>query len=94
MESLEYSKKINGGVWKKLPPGFRFRPTDEELVVQYLWRKVLSFPLPSSIIPEIDLNDYDPKNLHGQYLFFFNFSDQSTLMYGIILFGFKHTSKI
>lgn len=71
MESLEYSKKINGGVWKKLPPGFRFRPTDEELVVQYLWRKVLSFPLPSSIIPEIDLNDYDPKNLHGQYFFFF-----------------------
>ncbi|CAL9055631.1 NAC domain-containing protein 83-like [Musa acuminata AAA Group] len=49
----------------RLPPGFRFHPTDEDLVVQYLKRKVFSCPLPASIIPEIDLGKYDPWNLPG-----------------------------
>nr|XP_010907664.1 NAC domain-containing protein 83 [Elaeis guineensis] len=49
----------------KLPPGFRFHPTDEELVVQYLKRKVFSCPLPASIIPEIDLGKYNPWELPG-----------------------------
>ena len=47
----------------RLPPGFRFHPTDEELVLQYLKRKAFSFPLPASIIPEIDLGKYDPWDL-------------------------------
>ncbi|MBA0586358.1 hypothetical protein Gorai_017101 [Gossypium raimondii] len=42
---------INGVL--RLPHGFRFHPTDEELVVQYLGRKVLAWPLPASIIPEV-----------------------------------------
>ncbi|XP_020693359.2 NAC domain-containing protein 83-like [Dendrobium catenatum] len=49
----------------RLPPGFRFHPTDEELVLQYLKRKVFSFPLPAAIIPEIDLGKYDPWDLPG-----------------------------
>ncbi|KAE9615607.1 hypothetical protein Lal_00017158 [Lupinus albus] len=53
----------NGEV--KLPPGFRFHPTDEELVLQYLRRKVFSFPLPSSIIPEVDVCKSDPWDLPG-----------------------------
>ncbi|RWW55260.1 hypothetical protein BHE74_00038148 [Ensete ventricosum] len=52
-----------------LPPGFRFHPTDEELVVQYLKKKVYSFPLPAYIIPEIDLGNHDPWDLPGQCLF-------------------------
>lgn len=55
--------KKNGEV--RLPPGFRFHPTDEELVVQYLKRKVFSFPLPASIIPEVDLCKSDPWDLPG-----------------------------
>lgn len=52
----------------RLPPGFRFHPTDEELILQYLRRKVFSCPLPSSIIPEIDhLYNYDPWDLPGLY---------------------------
>ncbi|KAK6250297.1 hypothetical protein SCA6_004302, partial [Theobroma cacao] len=47
----------------KLPPGFRFQPTDEELVFQYLKCKVFSFPLPASIIPEINVCKYDPWDL-------------------------------
>ncbi|XP_073021250.1 NAC domain-containing protein 83-like [Primulina eburnea] len=49
----------------RLPPGFRFHPTDEELVVQYLKRKVLSYPLPASIIPEVDVCKSDPWDLPG-----------------------------
>ncbi|PWA37842.1 NAC domain containing protein 83 [Artemisia annua] len=45
---------VKNGVLR-LPPGFRFHPTDEELVVQYLRRKVHSSPLPASIIPEVDV---------------------------------------
>ena len=49
----------------RLPPGFRFHPTDEELVVQYLRRKALSFPLPASIIPDIDISKFTPRDLPG-----------------------------
>ncbi|WOL11455.1 NAC domain-containing protein [Canna indica] len=59
----------------RLPPGFRFLPTDEDLVVQYLKRKVFSCPLPASIIPEIDLSKYDPWSLPGScegVRYFFN----------------------
>ncbi|EXB54901.1 NAC domain-containing protein 29 [Morus notabilis] len=56
----------NNGVIK-LPPGFRFQPTDEELVFQYLRRKIFSCPMPSSsdhhIIPEINVCKYDPWDL-------------------------------
>ncbi|KAJ9563927.1 hypothetical protein OSB04_009087 [Centaurea solstitialis] len=59
----------------RLPPGFRFHPTDEELVVQYLKRKVHSFPLPASIIPDFDIQKSDPWDLPGdwqQERFFFS----------------------
>lgn len=48
-----------------LPPGFRFHPTDEELVVHYLKKKVTSAPLPVSIIAEVDLYKFDPWELPG-----------------------------
>ncbi|KAF7838999.1 NAC domain-containing protein 83-like [Senna tora] len=49
----------------RLPPGFRFHPTDEELVVQYLKRKVFSYPLPASIIPDVHVCKSDPWDLPG-----------------------------
>ncbi|KAL2519746.1 NAC domain containing protein 83 [Abeliophyllum distichum] len=61
MEKLNFVK--NGLI--RLPPGFRFHPTDEELVVQYLKRKVYSYPLPASIIPEVDVCKSDPWDLPG-----------------------------
>jgi len=63
MEKLNFVK--NGEL--RLPPGFRFHPTDEELVVQYLKRKVFSFPLPASVIPEVDVCKSDPWDLPGVY---------------------------
>ncbi|WOL12966.1 hypothetical protein Cni_G21735 [Canna indica] len=46
-----------------LPPGFRFHPTDEELVVHYLKKKAASAPLPVAIITEVDLYKFDPWEL-------------------------------
>ncbi|KAJ0259843.1 NAC domain-containing protein 41 [Hirschfeldia incana] len=62
MEKLSSTKKSRG---LKLPPGFRFHPTDEELVAQYLHRKVTGLPLPASVIPEIDICKADPWDLPG-----------------------------
>lgn len=48
-----------------LPIGFRFRPTDEELVLHYLRRKAFSCPLPADIIPVADLARLHPSDLPG-----------------------------
>ncbi|KAG5010947.1 hypothetical protein AAZX31_07G212700 [Glycine max] len=47
----------------ELPPGFRFHPTDEELIVYYLCNQATSKPCPASIIPEVDLYKFDPWEL-------------------------------
>ncbi|XP_022773285.1 NAC domain-containing protein 2-like [Durio zibethinus] len=47
----------------QLPPGFRFHPTDEELVMQYLCPKCASQQIAVPIIAEIDLYKHDPWEL-------------------------------
>lgn len=51
----------------QLPPGFRFHPTDDELVMHYLCRKCASQPISVPIVAEIDLYKYDPWQLPGNY---------------------------
>nr|AFN55279.1 NAC domain-containing protein [Tamarix hispida] len=46
-----------------LPPGFRFDPTDEELVVHFLQRRAYSLPCYPNIIPDLPLSDFDPLEL-------------------------------
>ncbi|KAK6133735.1 hypothetical protein DH2020_032446 [Rehmannia glutinosa] len=46
-----------------LPPGFRFHPTDEELIMCYLRNQANSRPCPVSIIPEVDIYKFDPWEL-------------------------------
>jgi len=53
----------------QLPPGFRFHPTDEELLVHYLKRKAASSPLPVAIIAEVDLYKFDPWELPGNIIY-------------------------
>ncbi|CAA0813158.1 NAC domain containing protein 83 [Striga hermonthica] len=60
---------------QQLPIGFRFEPTDEELLVHYLKRKVFSQPLPASVIPDLHhlfhLNPWDlPGCLRDKRYFF------------------------
>lgn len=65
----------------QLPAGFRFHPTDEELVVHYLVRKCASQSISVPIIAEVDLYKYDPWQLPGIFfiLFSLSFSDLETL---------------
>ncbi|KAF8404342.1 hypothetical protein HHK36_009225 [Tetracentron sinense] len=51
-----------------LPPGFRFFPTDEELVVHFLYRKAALLPCHPDVIPDLDLYPYDPWELEGRAL--------------------------
>ncbi|GLJ07117.1 hypothetical protein SUGI_0058820 [Cryptomeria japonica] len=53
----------------ELPPGFRFHPTDEELLIHYLRKKISSSPLPVSIIADVDLYKFDPWDLPGMARF-------------------------
>eukprot|EP00252_Welwitschia_mirabilis_P019478 TRINITY_DN4525_c0_g1_i1.p1 TRINITY_DN4525_c0_g1~~TRINITY_DN4525_c0_g1_i1.p1 ORF type:complete len:349 (+),score=60.37 TRINITY_DN4525_c0_g1_i1:159-1205(+) len=61
--------KRNAEAELNLPPGFRFFPTDEELVVHYLAKKANLQALPVPIIAEVDLYKYDPWLLPGLALF-------------------------
>ncbi|XP_050235743.1 NAC domain-containing protein 2 [Mercurialis annua] len=47
----------------ELPPGFRFHPTDEELIMYYLRNQATSKPCPVSIIHEVDIYKFDPWQL-------------------------------
>nr|QSD99911.1 NAC family transcription factor [Melilotus albus] len=51
-----------------LPPGFRFHPTDEELVSYYLKRKINGRRIELEIIPEVDLYKCEPWDLPGKSL--------------------------
>ncbi|XWS64811.1 hypothetical protein CRYUN_Cryun05aG0035900 [Craigia yunnanensis] len=52
-----------------LPPGFRFHPTDEELILHYLKKKVNSSPIPVSIIADVDIYKFDPWDLPAKAAF-------------------------
>lgn len=68
-----------------LPPGFRFHPTDEELVAFYLRRKAGGMDLHSNVIAEVDLYRFDPWELpnfscissrESEVWYFFHTSDK------------------
>ncbi|KAL6541287.1 hypothetical protein OROHE_010995 [Orobanche hederae] len=58
----------NSGIVKRddlmeLPPGFRFHPTDEELITHYLSRKIVVAGFTSIAIGEVDMNKVEPWDL-------------------------------
>ncbi|KAK0587739.1 hypothetical protein LWI29_027949 [Acer saccharum] len=46
-----------------LPPGFRFHPTDEELITHYLYKKVFDVSFSARAIGDVDLNKSEPWEL-------------------------------
>lgn len=49
-----------------MPPGFRFHPTDEELITYYLLKKVLDSNFSCAAISQVDLNKSEPWELPGK----------------------------
>lgn len=52
-----------------VPPGFRFHPTDEELVDYYLRKKVASKKIDLDVIKDVDLYKIEPWDLQGIVVF-------------------------
>ena len=52
----------------ELPSGFRFHPTDEELINYYLIKKVLDRRFSAIAIADVDLNKCEPWDLPGKSL--------------------------
>ncbi|ONI09171.1 hypothetical protein PRUPE_5G221600 [Prunus persica] len=65
-----------------LPPGFRFHPTDEELITYYLCCKVSDVSFTSKAVAVVDLNKCEPWDLPGKASmgekewYFFNLRDR------------------
>lgn len=57
---------VNGQ--SRLPPGFRFHPTEEELLNYYLRKKVASERIDLDVIPDVDLNKLEPWDIQGRHL--------------------------
>lgn len=57
MEEAKGDELIN------LPPGFRFHPTDEEIITHYLNHKVIDHKFSACAIGEVDLNKSEPWDL-------------------------------
>eukprot|EP00249_Psilotum_nudum_P029594 c40638_g1_i1 orf=191-412(+) len=53
----------------RVPPGFRFHPTEEELVDYYLKKKVESEKIDLDVIREIDLYKIEPWDLQERCKF-------------------------
>lgn len=51
----------------KLPPGFRFHPKDEELVCDYLIKKINHCD--TLLLIEVDLNKCEPWDIPGNSFF-------------------------
>ncbi|CAK9309864.1 unnamed protein product [Citrullus colocynthis] len=65
-----------------LPPGFRFYPSDEELVCHYLYKKIANEETLRDTLVEIDLHTCEPwqlpevAKLNGNEWYFFSFRDR------------------
>ncbi|KAF8052658.1 hypothetical protein N665_1523s0013 [Sinapis alba] len=63
---VEKRTMVNGGM--KLPIGYRFHPTEQELILHYLLPKAFASPLPSSIIPVFDVFSSHPLTFPGDQM--------------------------
>jgi hypothetical protein len=66
--AAERSVKPEKGGGLLLPPGFRFHPTDEEVITSYLLQKFLNPSFDPQAIGEVDLNKCEPWDLPSKYL--------------------------
>ncbi|KAF6158103.1 hypothetical protein GIB67_014897 [Kingdonia uniflora] len=67
LEPVMITEEYRAAYFNYLPPGYRFSPTDNELIVEYLNRKILKQPLPISNIRDMDIYKFDPEVLLEKY---------------------------
>lgn len=69
-------------IGESLPPGFRFYPSDEELVCHYLYKKIANENVLKGTLVEIDLHTCEPwqlpevAKLNANEWYFFSFRDR------------------
>uniref|UniRef100_A0A0D9XRL7 NAC domain-containing protein n=1 Tax=Leersia perrieri TaxID=77586 RepID=A0A0D9XRL7_9ORYZ len=63
MASTGISIPMVNGAAMHLPPGYRFRPTEEVLIVNYLYPRALHMPLPCEIIADINILQHHPSDI-------------------------------
>ncbi|KAF8406087.1 hypothetical protein HHK36_008167 [Tetracentron sinense] len=77
----EMSMSINGQ--SRVPPGFRFHPTEEELLHYYLRKKVADQVIDLDVIQNVDLNKLEPWDIQGSTpqneWYFFSHNDKKYL---------------
>lgn len=66
-----------------VPPGFRFHPTEEELVGYYLNRKVNSLKIDLDVITDVDLYRIEPWDIQGKFLHLFSLHFPSSISFSI-----------
>lgn len=71
---------VNGH--SQVPPGFRFHPTEEELLHYYLRKKVAFQKIDLDVIRDVDLNKLEPWDIQG--LFFMEFLVSSHCLLGFL----------
>ncbi|RDX71727.1 Protein CUP-SHAPED COTYLEDON 2, partial [Mucuna pruriens] len=65
-EGKDLEMEGTGAKEETLPPGFRFHPTDEELVTCYLVNKISDSNFTGRAITDVDLNKCEPWELPGK----------------------------
>ncbi|CAN4119630.1 unnamed protein product [Withania somnifera] len=64
-----------------VPPGFRFHPTEEELVEYYLKRKINALKIDLGVITDIDLYRMEPWDIQGSVIKGEDNRDEKTLVF-------------
>lgn len=82
------SISVNGQ--SQVPPGFRFHPTEEELLHYYLRKKVSYEKIDLDVIRDVDLNKLEPWDIQGKLRppisYLFNLYASSNLSIRLLIF--------
>lgn len=79
MEGSDEGTKVD----QTLPAGFRFHPTDEELITCYLINKISDSNFTGRAITDVDLNKCEPWDLPGIQLLLLLLSSSSSVLHGL-----------
>lgn len=60
---MDFSKPTASEASVELEPGFKFKPTEEEIVMHYLRPRAVNEPLPSTYIVDVDILSRNPWDL-------------------------------